>query len=141
MGEDKKTQIKRHEELLSIQYTRDGMFADFAYPSCGAARLVEPGVASHPLPPLTTQKAPQGGLCSVGGEAGIRTLGGLLTHDGFQDRCIQPLCHLSETRFIRCLDTSRGCEIYRNFPVKQPFFPPLQVLTCHLAALFLVELG
>jgi hypothetical protein len=31
-----------------------------------------------------------------GGEAGIRTLGGLLTLNGFQDRRIQPLCHLSE---------------------------------------------
>ena len=31
-----------------------------------------------------------------GGEGGIRTLEGLLTLAGFQDQCIQPLCHLSE---------------------------------------------
>ena len=30
-----------------------------------------------------------------GGEGGIRTHGGLLTHAGFQDRCFQPLSHLS----------------------------------------------
>ena len=30
-----------------------------------------------------------------GGEIGIRTLDTLLTYAGFQDRCIQPLCHLS----------------------------------------------
>ena len=35
-------------------------------------------------------------LRPIGGEAGIRTLGGLLTLNGFQDRRIQPLCHLSE---------------------------------------------
>ncbi len=33
-----------------------------------------------------------------GGEAGIRTLDRLLTYAGFQDRCIQPLCHLSAYR-------------------------------------------
>ena len=30
-----------------------------------------------------------------GGEGGIRTHEGLLTLAGFQDQCIQPLCHLS----------------------------------------------
>ena len=34
----------------------------------------------------------------IGGEAGIRTLDRLLTYAGFQDRCIQPLCHLSADR-------------------------------------------
>ena len=38
-----------------------------------------------------------------GGEAGIRTLDRLLTYAGFQDRCIQPLCHLSADR-----DRDRG---------------------------------
>ena len=33
----------------------------------------------------------------IGGEGGIRTHDGLQTHAGFQDRCIQPLCHLSKT--------------------------------------------
>ena len=31
-----------------------------------------------------------------GGEREIRTPEGLITLDGFQDRCIQPLCHLSK---------------------------------------------
>ncbi len=31
----------------------------------------------------------------AGGEGGIRTHEGLLTLAGFQDQCIQPLCHLS----------------------------------------------
>ena len=35
---------------------------------------------------------------SNGGEAGIRTLDRLQTYAGFQDRCIQPLCHLSVLR-------------------------------------------
>ena len=40
--------------------------------------------------------APNGaGIADVGGERGIRTPGGL-TLNGFQDRRIRPLCHLSE---------------------------------------------
>ena len=31
----------------------------------------------------------------IGGEAGIRTLGRGIPFNGFQDRRIQPLCHLS----------------------------------------------
>ena len=34
----------------------------------------------------------------IGGSGEIRTHGGLLTHDGFQDRCIKPLCHASEKK-------------------------------------------
>ena len=40
----------------------------------------------------------RGFLRNSGGEAGIRTLDRLLTYAGFQDRCIQPLCHLSKDR-------------------------------------------
>ncbi len=35
-----------------------------------------------------------------GGEKEIRTLEGLLTLAGFQDRCIKPLCHLSVARIL-----------------------------------------
>ena len=35
------------------------------------------------------------GFSVFGGEKEIRTLEGLLTLAGFQDRCIKPLCHLS----------------------------------------------
>ena len=38
----------------------------------------------------------------TGGETGIRTLDGL-PHDGFQDRCIQPLCHLSVYMCGHCI--------------------------------------
>jgi hypothetical protein len=45
------------------------------------------------LPPeILTVNGPK----KVGGGAGIRTLDRLQTYAGFQDRCIQPLCHLSE---------------------------------------------
>jgi hypothetical protein len=37
----------------------------------------------------------QSGFLLFGGEKEIRTLEGLLTLAGFQDRCIKPLCHLS----------------------------------------------
>ena len=37
-----------------------------------------------------------------GGEGGIRTHEGLLTLAGFQDQCIQPLCHPSDGRYCRC---------------------------------------
>ena len=35
-----------------------------------------------------------------GGEGGIRTHEGLQTLAGFQDQCIQPLCHLSEDKLF-----------------------------------------
>ena len=35
-----------------------------------------------------------------GGEGGIRTHEGLQTLAGFQDQCIQPLCHLSEGKLL-----------------------------------------
>ena len=38
-------------------------------------------------------------FCGFGGETGIRTLG-RLPFNGFQDRRIRPLCHLSVTNFI-----------------------------------------
>ena len=43
---------------------------------------------------LTSQPFIEAGSIN-GGEIGIRTLDTLLTYAGFQDRCIQPLCHLS----------------------------------------------
>jgi hypothetical protein len=47
-----------------------------------------------------TKNRHYGGFSLAGGEGGIRTHEGLLTLAGFQDRCIQPLCHLSEARRI-----------------------------------------
>ena len=38
-------------------------------------------------------------LTIFGGGTGIRTLDRLLTYAGFQDQCIQPLCHPSNSRF------------------------------------------
>ena len=44
---------------------------------------------------LSWAKAP-----GYGGEGGIRTLEGLQTLAGFQDQCIQPLCHLSDVSMV-----------------------------------------
>ena len=46
-----------------------------------------------------SQKCRMSPFCSIGGEGGIRTLEGLQTLAGFQDQCIQPLCHLSGAGF------------------------------------------
>ena len=52
---------------------------------------------SHQVISHTYKKALQKqGFFICGGETGIRTLDRLLTYAGFQDQCIQPLCHLSE---------------------------------------------
>ncbi len=63
--------------------------------SCGATRLVERRVRIKSCR-ATKYKGGHEAPFVFGGEAGIRTLGGLLTLNGFQDRRIQPLCHLSE---------------------------------------------
>ena len=47
-----------------------------------------------PSPPDTKNPA-EAGLFVSGGEGGIRTPGRLQTFNGFQDRRIRPLCHLS----------------------------------------------
>ena len=54
-------------------------------------------VRQHPK----TKKSPFGDLCFVGGERGIRTPGPV-TVNGFQDRRIRPLCHLSGCKIIGC---------------------------------------
>lgn len=47
-------------------------------------------------PPGNKKAAEISGLFVIlGGGTGIRTLDRLLTYAGFQDRCIQPLCHPS----------------------------------------------
>ncbi len=51
-----------------------------------------------------------GPFALFGGEAGIRTLGGLQTLNGFQDRRFQPLSHLS-----------KGAKDTRLFPLQQGF--------------------
>ncbi len=45
-----------------------------------------------------------------GGEAGIRTLGGGVPLNGFQDRRLQPLSHLSSTITL-CATKVAGCRI------------------------------
>jgi hypothetical protein len=40
-------------------------------------------------------KGPMGAFCIYGGERGIRTLDGLLTHTPLAGECLQPLGHLS----------------------------------------------
>ncbi len=58
---------------------------------CGcAAAGVEPGFRT-----AVGEKKRGQSPSIAGGEGGIRTHEGLLTLAGFQDQCIQPLCHLS----------------------------------------------
>ncbi len=48
------------------------------------------------IPNFRYKKTPAcAGVLEFGGSGEIRTHGGLLTHVGFQDRCIKPLCHAS----------------------------------------------
>ena len=44
---------------------------------------------------MRIQKTAKAAVFGFGGSGEIRTHGGLLTLDGFQDRCIKPLCHAS----------------------------------------------
>ena len=54
-----------------------------------------------------------------GGGAGIRTLDRLLTYAGFQDRCIQPLCHPSVSFEIGSSETFyRLVNIERDYVTK-----------------------
>ncbi len=58
-------------------------------------------------------------LLNCGGEAGIRTLGGLITHAGFQDRCIQPALpppHCGRFAWRRHPDSNRGSGLCRPVP-------------------------
>ena len=71
-------------------------------------------------PPHSTTLAPlHSSLATLlGGEGGIRTHEGLLTLAGFQDQCIQPLCHLS--RFLLQMVLPRRARIPENGPMLQP---------------------
>lgn len=64
---------------------------------------------------LKNKNFPLRGSCFYcsGGETGIRTLEPLRT-DGFQDRCIRPLCHLSKK-------ASKWWEYRKNFILVKPF--------------------
>jgi hypothetical protein len=53
-----------------------------------------------------------------GGEPGIRTPGGLLTHAGFQDQSIQPLWQLTAIAFL----SKAGCILPIYFYVSTIYF-------------------
>ena len=97
-------------------------------------------------------KGPEWGLSYFGGEGGIRTHDRLLTYAGFQDQCIQPLCHLSRFSCIKapqpsshdaceCMDSSlrsspfgrsrRGSNVQTSKLVCQPL--------CHLSGVRLCD--
>ncbi len=63
-----------------------------------------------------------------GGEGGIRTLDRLLTYAGFQDRCIQPLCHLSVAAGISGNQTDLSISIRVVFPNCRIFINFLLIL-------------
>jgi len=61
------------------------------------------------------QKGPSRGLfINSGGEGGIRTHERLLTFAGFQDQCIQPLCHLSGFATAHCAGTGQMIQAFRE---------------------------
>ncbi len=53
----------------------------------------------------------QTGEIRSGGGTGIRTLGRLLTYAGFQDQCIQPLCHPSKGFFSIAVCIRKSAEM------------------------------
>ncbi len=60
---------------------------------------------------ITDKKKPaeiSGLSIECGGEIEILTLGGLQTLAGFQDQCIQPLCHPSRTKRILNIFTQKA---------------------------------
>ena len=62
-----------------------------------SCRFLEPvGVRCYLPSASNTKKAPRGDLFLFGGEGGIRTPGPFRVN-GFQDRRIRPLCHLSDS--------------------------------------------
>ncbi len=80
-------------------------------------RSVEPMGSKQDHPLRQTQKKGQKALVlASGGEGGIRTHGGLQTLGGFQDRCIQPLCHLSEGRIITGAEVESRTEPFGKRP-------------------------
>ena len=58
----------------------------------------------------------------LGGSGEIRTHGGLSTLDGFQDRCIKPLCHASVLRGVHNTLTSFFAQAF--FAINLDYFFP-----------------
>ena len=56
---------------------------------------LHPQRISSPLHSASLPRFQQINNFKIGGSGEIRTHGGLSTLDGFQDRCIKPLCHAS----------------------------------------------
>ena len=72
----------------------------------GCAR--EQGSQAHAIS-QNKKEATRASFSFTGGEGGIRTHEGLLTLAGFQDQCIQPLCHLSELSIVPGWDELAAC--------------------------------
>ncbi len=72
-----------------------GVDSRMVWGGMAAARL-EQGPKSSTTLGEKTERRHEGAFLVSGGEGGIRTHERLQTFAGFQDQCIQPLCHLSE---------------------------------------------
>ena len=94
-----------------------------------------------PNPLGKNAKGPERDLLHFGGEGGIRTHEGLQTLAGFQDQCIQPLCHLSNCLwsfgYDQCIDSrhpwrspfGRATRVQIGCPADlSTALPPLRVL-------------
>lgn len=93
--------VKLWERILSgMPMTRRDRIALHRHPS-GFEESQLQGVGQNAGQKFSgNKKAPDesGAFEISGGGTGIRTLDRLLTYAGFQDRCIQPLCHPSGLR-------------------------------------------
>ncbi len=115
-------------------------YVRIGFPADSSNRVQIPG------PSPKNKRALKGPFVS-GGEGGIRTHEGQLTLAGFQDQCIQPLCHLSELYFrsratsalTRCIPAPRPAGAFaalmrpNSFPTNlSTALPPLPA-TAHFA--------
>ena len=87
LGRQSHSKIKRGQKTSFYLGGESGMVAD-------ATLTSEPGFKSHTSHKEDKTPRLQREVFSPGGESGIRTHG-TLPHAGFQDRCLQPLGHLS----------------------------------------------
>ena len=84
--------------------------------ACGYAAVpVEQGSKAHTALGQKAERPHEGAFLLFGGEGGIRTHERLQTFAGFQDQCIQPLCHLSE---LSCAPGWDGFAAFGDSPLR-----------------------
>ena len=100
----------RHSDRCAPYQSADAPTGDVSSHRLQLGSKPENGGLESRTPPLCLESKKAHGYGLSGGEGGIRTHGTLITFCGFQDRCIQPLCHLSKTR------KPHTCWVFRTSP-------------------------